>query len=349
MDRVSSLRPSDDPAVAVAQLAGWLAADEAPPLLIETSGSSGRPKRVLLPRAAVLASVAASAARLGTTGRWLLALPSSYVAGVQVVVRSLVAGHEPVVVEGLDVAAAARSAGEGPLFASLVPTQLHRLLAEDRQAEALAGLHTVLVGGGGLDADLRERARERGVHVVTTYGSSETAGGCVYDGVPLDGVGVVLDATGRIRLGGPTIFAGYDGDPDLTAETLVDGWYLTPDTGRLDPDGRLRVTGRLDDVAISGGVKVPLLAVAERLRQHPEVAEAEVVAVADEEWGERVVAVVVGTAADAALRDWVAEVHPRSWAPRSVVHLDALPLLPRGKVDRQAVRAAVGAAVGSEL
>lgn len=341
MGVVSSLRPSDDPAVAVAQLAGWLAAPEPPPLLIETSGSSGRPKRVLLPRTAVLASVAASAARLGATGRWLLALPSSYVAGVQVVVRSLVAGHAPVVVADLDVAAAATAAGEGPLFTSLVPTQLHRLLADDRQAQALAGLHTVLVGGGGLDADLRRRAHERGVHVVTTYGSSETAGGCVYDGLPLDGVGLALDTTGRIRLGGPTIFAGYDGDPDLTAATLVDGWFLTSDTGRLDPDGRLQVTGRVDDVAISGGVKVPLPAVAERLRQHPLVDAAEVVAVDDEEWGHRVVAVVVGTAAEADLRDWVSQVHPRAWAPRSVVRLDALPLLPNGKVDRQAIRAVV--------
>ncbi|MFC0223417.1 AMP-binding protein [Nocardioides zeicaulis] len=335
------LRPSDDPPAAVAQLSGWLGDDAPPPLVIETSGSSGRPKRVVLPREAVLASVAASAARLGATGRWLLALPSSYVAGVQVVVRSLVAGHDPVLVPDLDVAAAVRAAGQGPLFTSLVPTQLHRLLAEDDQAAALAGLHTVLVGGGGLDRDLRRRAEERGVHVVTTYGSSETAGGCVYDGVPLDGVGVVLDATGRIRLGGPTIFAGYDGDPDLTAQALVDGWFVTSDTGRLDPDGRLQVTGRVDDVAVSGGVKVPLPAVAERLRQHPGVVDAEVLAVPDEEWGHRVVAVVVGDADEAGLRDWVGEVHPRSWAPRTVVRVDALPLLSNGKVDRQAIRAAL--------
>lgn len=338
---MTPLRPSDDPTVAVARLSAWLADPEPPPLLIETSGSSGRPKRVVLPRAAVLASVAASAARLGATGRWLLALPSSYVAGVQVAVRSLVAGHDPVLVADLDVAAAVRGAGEGPLFTSLVPTQLHRLLADDDQAAALAGLHTVLVGGGGLDRDLCRRAEERGVRVVTTYGSSETAGGCVYDGLPLDGVGVVLDATGRIRLGGPTIFAGYDGDPDLTAETLVDGWFLTSDTGRLDPDGRLQVTGRVDDVAISGGVKVPLPAVAERLRQHPGVDDAEVLAVPDEEWGHRVVAVVVGDADEGGLRDWVGEVHPRSWAPRTVVRVEALPLLPNGKVDRQAIRAAL--------
>src|SRR6478609_5607501 len=191
--RVSFLRPSDEPSVAIRQLSRWLEADNPDPLLIETSGSTGAPKRVVLPRRAVLASVEASARRLGGTGRWLLALPSSYVAGVQVIVRSLVAGHEPVVMEGLDIggAVAADHAGT-PTFASLVPTQLHRI-----------------VGGGGLDPAVRRRAEEQGVRVVATYGSSETAGGCVYDGMPLDGVGVTIGAEGRVRIAGPTLFSHY--------------------------------------------------------------------------------------------------------------------------------------------
>lgn len=337
---MSFLRPSDDPTVAVGQLGEWLAADDPAPLVIETSGSTGRPKRVVLLRSAVLASVDASARRLGETGRWLLALPSSYVAGVQVVVRSLVAGHGPTVVEGLDVAAAL-GGDDAPAFLSLVPTQLHRLLVDPVQVAALARCHTVLVGGGGLDRDLRDAAEARGVRVVTTYGSSETAGGCVYDGLPLDGVAVAVGADGRVRLGGPTIFSHYDGDPALTAEVLVDGWFLTSDAGRLDEDGRLQVLGRIDDVVVSGGVKVPLPAVAERLRQHPLVEAAEVLGVPDPEWGQRVVAVLVGPAApsDAELRDWVGAVHPRSWAPRELVRVDVLPLLATGKVDRQALRA----------
>ena len=107
--------------------------------------------------------------------------------------------------------------------------------------------------------------------MVATYGSSETCGGCVYDGVPLDGVEIDVDGheDGRIRIRGPVLFDGYDGDPELTAATLVDGWFVTSDLGRVD-DGRLRVLGRVDDVVISGGVNVPTPAVARRLRaEHP--------------------------------------------------------------------------------
>lgn len=339
---MSFLRPSDEPSVAVRQLERWLEADDPAPLLIATSGSTGRPKGVVLSRDAVVASAEASARRLQGSGRWLLALPSSYVAGVQVVVRSLLAGHEPIVVDGLGVSrAAAAERRDTPLFISLVPTQLHRILGDPDRLATLTRLHTVLVGGGGLDAQLRARAEEQGVRVVVTYGSSETAGGCVYDGRPLDGVEVALDDTGRVRIGGPTLFSHYDADPELTAECLVDGWFLTSDTGRFDEAGRLRITGRVDDVVITGGVKVPVPAVAERLRAHPLVDDAEVVGVPDVEWGQRVVAVVVGRAADPELRDWVAMVHPRSWAPSRFVWVEELPRLRNGKVDQQAVRAAL--------
>jgi O-succinylbenzoic acid--CoA ligase len=173
---------------------------------------------------------------------------------------------------------------------------------------------------------------------VATYGASETAGGCVYDGHPLDGVALAIGTDGRIRIGGPTLFERYDGDPGLTGETLVDGWYVTSDAGRFDDDGRLRVLGRIDDVVVSGGVNVPLPAVAARLTEHPGIREAHAVGVDDEEWGTRVVAVAVGDVPLDELRDWVAATHPRSWAPRDVVRVAALPLLANGKVDRQAVR-----------
>lgn len=320
------LLPPADAADAVAALASWLEADEPDPLLITTSGSTGAPKRVVLSRDAVLASAAASARRLGHTGRWALALPASYVAGVQVVVRSLVAGHEPVL-EGW---------GDAELT-SLVPTQLHRLLDVDNDVAALRRMHTVLVGGGPVDPALRQRAAGAGVHVVATYGASETAGGCVYDGLPLDGVAVAVGADSRIRLGGPTIFERYDGDRVLTEQVLVDGWYLTSDAGRLDEDGRLQVLGRLDDVVVSGGVNVPLPAVAARLREHPGVTACEVLGVDDPEWGQRVVAFVIGMLDLGAARAWVAQERPRSWAPRQLVVLEALPLLANGKVDRLAL------------
>jgi O-succinylbenzoic acid--CoA ligase len=320
-------------------VAAWLAAPDPDPWVVETSGSTGRPKRVLLSRRAVLASVDASARRLGATGRWLLALPASYVAGLQVVCRSLVAGHEPVLLDGHpSFAAAVEALGPGDRFVSLVPTQLHRLL--DTDADALRAFHTVLLGGGPVDPALRRRAADAGVHVVATYGSAETAGGCVYDGHPLDGVAVALGGDGRVRIAGRTLFDGYQGDPDLTAEVLVDGWFLTSDAGRLDEDGRLQVLGRLDDMVVTGGVNVPAPAVAARLREHPAVTAAEVVGVPDQEWGQRVVALVVGELGLAEARDWVGATHPRSWAPRQLVRLDDVPLLPNGKPDRLRLRAA---------
>ena len=121
---------------------------------------------------------------------------------------------------------------------------------------------------------------------------SETSGGCVYDGMPLDGVAVKIGADGLVRLAGPVLFDGYDGDPELTASVMEGGWFVTSDLGEIDHDGRLRVLGRADDVVNTGGVKVPASAVARRLRAHPSVTAAEVVGVPDPEWGERVVAVV---------------------------------------------------------
>ncbi len=333
--RVDFWSPDATPVSVVAQARAWLDGPDDVDLVVATSGSTGQPKRVRVPRAAVLASVRASAARLGASGPWVLALPPSYVAGVQVVVRSLVAGHEPTLLER-----DGWPTGDG-WFVSLVPTQLTRMLSSEPDLEALRRAHTVLLGGGPIGASLRARAADAGVHVVATYGSAETAGGCVYDGMPLDGVAVALGEGGRIRIAGPTLFTGYDGRPDLTAEVLVGGWFLTSDAGRLDEDGRLVVIGRVDDVIVTGGLNVPGPAVAERLRGHAGVSAAEVLGVPDPEWGNRVVAFVVGTADLEELRDWVGAAHPRAWAPRQLVRLDAIPLLANGKPDRQALLALV--------
>jgi O-succinylbenzoic acid--CoA ligase len=329
--------PQGDAGEIVDTLRGWLEGPGDVRLVVETSGSTGAPKRVALARDAMLASVTASARRLGSVGPWVLALPATYVAGVQVVVRSLVAGHEPVLLER-----DGWPAGDG-WFVSLVPTQLGRLLVSPDDVAALRRAHTVLLGGGPIGTSLRARAQEAGVRVVATYGSAETAGGCVYDGVPLDGVAVAIGVDGRIRIGGPTVFEGYVDDPARTAECLVDGWFLTSDAGRFDEDGRLQVLGRVDDMVVTGGVNVPAVAVAHRLREHPAVEEAEVIGVPDEEWGNRVVAFVVGQVGLRDLRDWVAEAHPRSWAPRQVEVVDEIPLLANGKPDRQALRALVTA------
>jgi O-succinylbenzoic acid--CoA ligase len=317
----------------------WLADPGEPePVIVETSGSTGRPKRVVLSRRALLASVHATESRLGGSGPWVLALPMTYVAGLQVVCRSLVAGYRPVPVDEHPGLAEAVAAAGGAPYVSLVATQLVRALESPRDAAALAGCAAVLVGGGPVDRRLRERARAAGIRAIATYGSAETAGGCVYDGLPLDGVAVAVGTDGRIRIGGSTLFEGYDGDPALTTEVRVDGWFLTADAGRFDEDGRLQVLGRLDDMVVSGGVKVPAGVVAARLREHPRVTAAEVGGVSDGDWGQRVVAWVVGDLTVDEARDWVAQVHPRSWAPREVIVRDALPLLANGKVDRVRLR-----------
>lgn len=337
---MSSLRPvSGDVAGILRLLREWDGEDAPAPLVIETSGSTGRPKRVVLSRAAMRASVDATHARLGGPGQWVLNLPPSYVAGVQVLFRSVRAGTDPVVQDGTVAEAAARMTG-ARRYVSLVPTQLVRLLDDEAETTALAEFDAVLVGGGPLDPAVRARAEAAGVPVVQTYGMSETCGGCVYDGRPLDGVEVEIDGGGQVLLGGPVLFDGYEDDPGRTADVLVDGRLRTNDLGELAPDGRLRILGRVDDVVISGGVKVPPPAVEQMLAAHPAVAEVCVVGLPDPEWGERVVAAVVPRGAGRpSLEELRGLVEPRSWAPRQVEVVDAVPLLANGKVDRRSLRA----------
>jgi O-succinylbenzoic acid--CoA ligase len=309
-------------------------------LVVVTSGSTGGGRAVLLPAAALEASATATHARLGGPGSWLLALPVSAIAGLQVLVRSVLAGTEPVPL-GRDepLSAAADRLPGGRRYTALVPTQLRRYLAEE--PDALRSFEAVLVGGAATDAGLLDRARAAGVPVVTTYGMTETAGGCVYDGQPLDGVRVRV--TDGVELAGPTLATGYRLDPAGTEAAFAGGWFRTRDAGVLDAGGRLTVTGRLDDVVISGGVNVSPTAVEAVLREHPEVADAVVFGRPDEQWGQRVVAAVVpapGTRPSLeGLRPWVSERLGAPAAPRSLHLIDAVPVLHTGKPDRRAVAA----------
>ncbi len=331
MTRVSSLRPVSGTAGEIlALLREWDAAADPEPLVIATSGSTGAPKRVVLSRAAMRASAEATHERLGGPGRWVLDLPPTYVAGVQVLYRSVRAGTEPLL-EG------EQPAGERS-YLSLVPTQLFRRLTDGSDVADLTRHAAVLVGGGPLAPEVRIEAEGRGIRVVQTYGMSETCGGCVYDGRPLAGVEVRIGADDEVLLRGPMLFDGYENDPERTERVLRDGWFHTSDTGSVGEDGRLRVTGRLDDVVISGGVKVPAAAVEQMLVTHPAVASAFVVGVPDEEWGQRVVAVLALDGPTPALEDLRALVTPRAWAPRSLVEVTDVPLLPNGKPDRVALR-----------
>jgi O-succinylbenzoic acid--CoA ligase len=319
-------------------------------LVIESSGSTGRPKRVALGSAALLASAAASDDALGGPGQWLLALPTTYIAGINVLVRSIVAGTTPVrVAEGhfsADAFVAAAGRMDADLrYTSLVPAQLARLIEADEALAALRRFDRILVGGQATPVALVARALELGINVTRTYGSSETGGGCVYDGVPIgDTRARIVD--GQIELAGGVLAEGYLGDEERTAAAFhtVDGtrWYRTGDTGVV-VDGVLRVTGRLDDVIISGGLKVSLAALERLVREVDGLAGAVVVGVPSPEWGE--VPVLVATRTAVLDRDVLAELKPlvveslgRAAVPASVIVLERMPYLASGKPDRLALR-----------
>lgn len=314
-------------------------------LVVETSGTTGRPKRVVLPADAVLASAAASESALGGPAQWVLALPVNYIAGLNVLARSLCAQIDPVTVDGTRFTAAAFVEATTRLAVperatALVPAQLATLLDDPAARDALRGFQAVLVGGQALPAALLERARESGIRVVRSYGSSETSGGCVYDGRPI-GTTRVRIHDGEVQLSGPTLADGYLDDPQLTSERFVESegahWFRTADAGEWDGEV-LRVLGRADDVIVSGGLKVALSAIEEVLHRMPGFAEVVVVAVADDRWGERPVAVAAGAEVDdAAAITAVADVLGVVGRPQRVVRVGSLPLLPNGKIDRREV------------
>ncbi|WP_314428403.1 AMP-binding protein [uncultured Microbacterium sp.] len=336
-------------------------------VVIATSGSSGIPKRVALSGEALRASADATAARIGS-GRWLLALPAGYVAGLQVIVRSLLAGTHPVALDGrfsprsfadstlsMLRPAPGASASIPELYTSLVPAQLSTLLdaaGDPPIRAALQSYRAVLVGGQALPQPLRDRADDLGVRLVRTYGSTETSGGCVYDGVPLDTV-AVRTVEGELRIAGPMLADGYLADGELTAKTFTRDehgmrWYHTGDLGLVE-DGVVRVHGRADNVIVSGGLNISLDRVESVVRRVPGLSGAVVVAVPDERWGEA--SVIVAARGEALrrseaeqlahARDLVADELGRHARPARLVLVDALDVLASGKPDREAIRRAV--------
>lgn len=326
-------------------------------VVVGTSGSTGEPKGVELSASALTHSARASLARTGARPgeRWLACLPASHVAGLQVLVRSVVGGTEPVIAAAATARAVNEAADAGCAHVSLVPTQLVRLLGEPGGAAALGRYRCVLVGGAAAGAAVLGEARKAGVRAVTTYGMSETCGGCVYDGVPLDGVTVRAGADGRLRISGPVLMNRYYGRPDLTAAVLGPGpagpgaeipeiWeFTTSDLGYVGADGLVVVRGRADDVINTGGHKVVPGEVAAALADCPGIREVVVVGRPDREWGERVTAVVVPADPEEPpglelLRNHVRARLPRYACPSEVVLTEAIPVLPSGKPDLAALK-----------
>lgn len=317
--------------------------------VLSTSGSTGTPKQTMLSVDALAASAMGTAYALKSEGQWLLTLPVHYVAGFQVLVRSLYAGTRPWAMDLSGTFSPERfveAAGEltdKVRFTSLVPTQLHRLL-EDPAPETIKVLqrfNAILLGGAAVTDALRSRARAHGLKIVRTYGMSETCGGCVYDGVPLDGV-ELTNEDGRLWISGPVLSDGYLGQPELTREKFPFNsgrrWFRTDDDGTVD-NGVLTVHGRVDDVIITGGLKVSAVAVASVIEGLAGVREALVLGIPHPEWGAQVAAAVVGSVNPDAVRQHAQEQLGSHAAPKIVLTLDRLPMLPSGKPDRLAIRA----------
>ena len=385
--------PPGSSAAQVQDLVGRVLAGDAE-LLLGTSGSTGSPALSVLRGQDLRASAAATHQRLGGPGRWVLALPPSHIAGVQVLVRAAVAGVAPLVTTGADgggfdpalvagdlepdapESGAARQTpapGDGgPVgrtYLSLVPTQVVRLVDDLTAARRVAAsVDAILVGGAALSPAVAQRARELGLPLVRTYGSTETCGGCVYDGRPLPGVEVNLTDAGRISLTAPWVTRGWllpDGTVTRErtatgarieeADPASDGTHrrtlVTDDLGEL-ADGVLTVLGRADDLITTGGVKVAPTLVADAVTALSAVGECAVVGVPDPVWGERVTLVATrpsagtrGAAVPAAappsladLRDALRGHLEPAALPRAVRWVEAMPVIGPGKYDRAALR-----------
>ena len=319
LDALLAALKGDGPALATAPID----TDEVDPkvaLIVTTSGSTGNPKSVLLSAHSLLANARATHKYIGASAgqRWSLLLPTSHIAGLNILIRSIELGTQPVAVE---------SSAD---FSAIVPTQLHRALNSDSQLLAhLKKCQSVLVGGGPLDAELRQRAIDAGINVITTYGMTETSGGVVYDGNSLEGVSVEIQ-DGRIALQGPQLALGY---LDSTLPTN-NGWFITNDLGEIK-DGMLIVHGRADDQIISGGEKISLSAIETYLQS--EFKNPDIIAFAqrDREWGEKL---CIATTTDIALESLQVKLKERFGAhasPKELFKVASIPYLAIGKPDRK--------------
>lgn len=336
-------------------------------VVIATSGSMGEPRGVLLSGSALIASAKASDARLGGPSRWVMALPAHHVAGLQVLVRSYLSGLPPIPLESVGGAGhfsasefanatrAARAVADTDgtqLRTALVPTQLARIVELGTQARhALGAYDAILIGGAAAAHGLIASATSLGARIVTTYGMTETSGGCVYNGTPLAGVAVrIADAdnsgVGRIEVSGPMVATGYRLRPELTEATFARSLHRTSDRGLIDGENRLVVVGRVDDVVQVGGINVSVAAVEAAIQEHAFVAEAAVVATGDDQWGSKVTAFVVAIDTQPLSENQIvesvvqraADVLGAESRPRNVIVMTSLPTLPTGKVDRTTLR-----------
>jgi len=295
---------------------------------IGTSGTSGASKEILLSATALITSARASnnfiGAKPGQT--WSLLLPLTHIAAVNVIVRSMELGTTPIDLRDFD--------GDYPKanYTAIVPTQMFRALNGDqRLLKHLQSADTVLVGGAALTQSIRNQAELGGIKIVTTYGMTETCGGCVYDGKVLEGVEIEIRG-GKICIKGPVLASSI---------SLNDGWYETSDLGEYN-NNHLVVLGRSDDVIISGGENLSLSTVENSLGiAFPDIQFA-AFAVEDSQWGQSLQIAVVGMISDAQIVEHLEKELGSFAKPKGIHHMNSLPLLGIGKVDRKSLAKGLG-------
>ena len=331
-----------------------------------TSGSTGMPRGVLLSEQALSASATAFGKRFGTNNRWVVSMPAHRIAGIMVLTRSWfhnspfeidpsVGGartFEAAAFAATTMRAVRESETDGrSLMVSLVPTQIARLIESGSVGiEALQSYDLVLSGAAATPQPMLNKMRELGIKVSVSYGMTETCGGCVFDGRPLDGVNISLGTKddiepGRVTISGSVAASGYRLRPDLDAVSFISGQVQTHDVGKLDASGLLHILGRLDDVVTVGGVNVALSAIESLIRHHPFIEDVAVIDLQDELWGSIPIAYVVArtqisdvTTLTSEIQSKIRDQIGRAAVPRTVQFVASLPMLDSGKVDRISLR-----------
>jgi O-succinylbenzoic acid--CoA ligase len=311
-------------------------------VVISTSGSGGGSKEVGISAKALLASASATNEFLGAKiGQvWSLLLPLTHVAGINVLARSLELGTTPIDLRDIDLRDAEHYLKAD--FTAIVPTQLFRALhGEDRLLEHLKHCRAVLVGGAALSESVWQSAKDLGINVITTYGMTETCGGCVYNGTPISGV--ELDTRdGQIRIKSPTMASTYLNDEEAWNQAMDDGWFVTNDLGTLI-DGKLTVAGRADDIINSGGKKISLSAIERALQKNFINNEFAAFSIPDVEWGNALHIAIAGdhSVSTQEISSYLEQNLGVVAKPKGFLILSTLPMIGVGKVDHKALAQAI--------
>ena len=330
--RLAKALAGDGPAITLGPISAKTVPSEIS-LVVSTSGSTGDAKEVGLSAAALLASAKATNKFFGASkGQiWSLLLPLTHVAGINVLVRSLELGTIAIDARGIT--------GKYPNadYTAIVPTQLFRALNSDADLLAhLISAKSVLVGGAALDRKLRDQARTAGINIVESYGMTETCGGCVYDGLPIGDTSVEINKDGLIKISTASLATTYLNDTSGWSSKLEDGYFLTSDLGEIK-GGKLTVTGRADDVIVTGVENISLTKVEEVIRNTFAGIECAAFAIADQQWGQALHLAIAGS-----VKPEVTEINASLSAHISAaakikraIYIDKLPKTALDKVNRQ--------------